>query len=172
MIQIDNTDFLYKTLQKLGVAEQEIDDKYLEFAKEGVSNMTDFNNYLLSNLEMIETDVSEDDLVSVADYYYDLKKVKKIPKNNFTNLLKQYKQTKDAKLREEIINSKLMDTLLIACEYKFSHPNLILDDIVQVSNLGLMEAVERYKDDARLSFEIYLNYWILDAINKEYTIGE
>ena len=49
MIQIDNTDFLYKTLQKLGVEEQEIDNKYLEFASQGVSNMTDFNNYVLSN---------------------------------------------------------------------------------------------------------------------------
>ena len=41
MIQIDKMDFLYKTLQKLGVDDEELDEKYLAFASEDVSSVKD-----------------------------------------------------------------------------------------------------------------------------------
>ena len=35
-----------------------------------------------------------------------------------------------------------------------------------------MIAVEKYNPNAKISFETYLNYWILDAIYNEFTQGE
>ena len=173
MIQIDKTDFLYKTLNKLGVQTEDIDDEYLRFANEGVATINDFNNYLLSQIELVgNEELSDDWLEGVADYYYDIKAIKKIPKSKFLSALKEYKQTKDVKLRDSIINSQLKEALLIACAYKYRHNELILDDLVQISNMGLINAVEKYQVDSRIAFDTYLHYWILDAINKEFTQGE
>ena len=87
-------------------------------------------------------------------------------------MLKQYKETPGEQLRVDIISSQLQETLLIACGYKLRHTDVDLNDLVQVCNMGLMVAIEKYKADSRLSFEIYLNYWILNSINKEFTQGE
>ena len=173
MIQIDKTDYLYKTLQKLGVDEQEINEQYMAFAEEGIINAKDFNNNLQAKLGMDYLGDFEDcQLEEVVDYYKDLKQNVHISKNKVMSLLKSYKQTGDEKTRNDIINSQLKEVLLIACAYKLRNDNINLSDLVQICNIGLMIAVDKFKVDAKLAFEIYLNYWILDTINKEFTIGE
>lgn len=173
MIQIDKTDFLYKSLQNLGVDDNEIDAQYMSFAEEGIINAKDFNNNLQAKLGMDYLGDFEDaELEEVVDYYQDLKQNVKIPKTKVLALLKQYKQSGDEKIRIDIINSQLKEVLLIACAYKLRHNDINLNDLVQVCNMGLMTAVDKFKVEAKLSFELYLNYWILDTINKEFTIGE
>ena len=173
MIQIDKTDFLYKTLQKLGVEDAYIDEKYLAFASIGISNAKDFNNHLQASLGLDYLgEFDENWFDDVADYYKDLKSNKMPPKNKVIQLLKEYKQSPNEKLRIDIINSQLKEVLLIACAYKISHTDINLSDLVQICNLGLMTAVEKFDVTAKLSFDIYLNYWILEAINKEFTQGE
>lgn len=173
MIQIDKTDYLYKTLQKLGVDEQELEQQYIHFAESGVSTVKDLNNNLQSSLGMDYVGEFDENLFEeVLDYYKDLKKSRTPAKNKVVGLLKEYKNNPQSNLREDIINSQLKEVLLIACAYKLRHDNLNLNDLVQVCNMGLMIAVEKFKVDAQLSFEIYLNYWILDTINKEFTLGE
>lgn len=173
MIQIDKTDYLYKTLQKLGVDEQVIEKQYIELAESGVSSNKDFNNNLQSRLGMDYLgEFDENSFEGILDYYNDLRKSKVPAKNKVVGLLKQYKQNPSEKLRADIINSQLKEVLLIACAYKLRHEDIDLSDLVQVCNMGLMTAVEKFDINSKLSFEIYLNYWILDAINKEYTLGE
>lgn len=173
MIQIDNTDFLYKTLQKLGVEEDLIQEEYLKFASEGIATLKDFNNNLQSKLGMDYLGEFEDSCFEeVVDYYKDLKLNKSPAKSKVNTLLKQYKQNPQESLRIDIINSQLKEVLLIACGYKLNHNDINLSDLVQICNIGLMNAVDKYDIDAKLSFETYLNYWILQAINQEYTIGE
>ena len=173
MIQIDKTDFLYKTLQKLGVDEQEIDNKYIEFANAGIATLKDFNNHIQASLGLDYVgDFDESVLEEVVDYYSDLKSSKSPAKSKITALLKQYKQTQDDKIRVDIINSQLKDVLFIACTYKLRHIDINLSDLVQICNLGLITAVSKFDVDAKLTFETYLNYWILDVINKEFTQGE
>ena len=173
MIQIDKTDFLYKALQDLGVDEEDIDSQYITFAKEGIISAKDFNNNLQARLGMDYLgDFDDNQLEEVVDYYKDLKHNASPPKSKVLALLKQYKQTGDEKIRNDIISSQLKDVLLIACAYKLRHDDINLSDLVQVCNLGLMTAVKKFDVNAKLSFEIYLNYWILDTINREFTIGE
>ena len=173
MIEIDKKDLLYKTLHNLGVDEQEIDNQYMIFASEGIITTKDFNNHLQARLGMDYVgEFDESQLEEVVDYYKDLKINVHTPKSKVLALLKQYKQSGDESLRTDIINSQLKEVLLIACGYKVSHNDISLSDLVQVCNLGLMTAVEKFNADTKLTFETYLNYWILDAINKEFTIGE
>lgn len=173
MIQIEKTDFLYKTLQKLGVEDKDIETRYLTFASTGISNIKDFNNHLQASLGLDYIgEFDESCFEEVVDYYKDLKLNKCPAKSKVLSLLKQYKQNPSDKLKVDIINSQLKEVLLIACTYKLRHADVNLSDLVQVCNLGLMTAVDKYKLEAKLSFQTYLNYWILDAINKEFTQGE
>lgn len=171
MIQIDRTDFLYKTLQKLG--EDDIETKYLEFAQNGICSLKDFNNHIQSRLGMDYIgEFDESMFEDVVDYYKDLKLNKTPAKNKIATLLKQYKQTPSNELKTDIINSQLKEVLLIACAYKLYHNDVNLNDLVQVCNLGLIKAVDKYDEQCKLAFDTYLNYWILDAIQNEFTQGE
>ena len=173
MIQIDKSDFLYKTLVNLGVEEDKLEEEYVSFAKQGIINIKDFNNNLQAKLGMDYLgEIDETQFEEIVDYYVDLKHNKTVPKIKVAGLLKEYKQNLDNELKEKIINSQLKDVLLIACAYKLRNSEVDLGDLVQVCNIGLMTALDKYKVEAKMSFEIYLNYWMLDAINKEYTIGE
>lgn len=171
MIQIDKTDFLYKTLQKLG--EQDLDKQYLEFASEGVSSVKEFNNLIQSRLGLDYLgDFDESWFEEVADYYKDLHSHKLPAKNKVASLLKEYNQNPKEDIKKDIINSQLNEVLLIACAYKVSHPTVNLNDAVQICNIGLINAVNKFDVDAKLSFELYLNYWIMKEIQKEFTQGE
>ena len=173
MIQIDKTDLLYKTLQNLGVAEDELDKQYINFASDGIITAKDFNNYLQAKLGMDYVgDVDEQQLESIVDYYGDLKSCTKPAKNKVVGMLKQYAQQPNAQLRNDIISSQLKEVLLIACAYKLQHADANLNDLVQVCNIGLINAVEKYNVTTKLAFDTYLHYWIWDAINKENTLGE
>ena len=173
MIQIDKTDYLYKTLQKLGVDEAELDEKYLAFASNGISNAKDFNNNLQARLGLDYIgEFDESCFEEVVDYYKDLKLNKSPAKSKVLALLKEYKQNPKDSLRLDIINSQLKEVLFIACTYKLTHDEINLSDLVQICNLGLMTAVDKFKVEAKIPFETYLNYWILDAIQKEFTQGE
>lgn len=173
MIQIDKMDFLYKTLQKLGVDDEELDEKYLAFASEGVSSVKDLNNIIQANLGLDYLgEFDESWFEEVADYYKDLRAYKVPAKSKVMELLKNYKQNCQDNVKKDIINSQLNEVLLIACAYKIGHPDINLSDLVQTCNIGLINAVDKFDLDSKLSFELYLNYWIMEAIKKEFTQGE
>jgi len=171
MIHIDKTDFLYKTLQNLGVEQDKLDEQYMTFANEGIITAKDFNNNLQAKLSMDYLgDIDESQLEEVVDYYKDLKHSASPSKNKTLGLLKKYKENPQESLKCDIIKSQLKEALLIACAYKLTHNEINLSDLVQVCNMGLMTAVEKFDANTKISFETYLNYWILDAIGKEFII--
>ena len=173
MIQIDKNDFLYKTLLNLGEDKDLIDSKYERLASLGLSNIKDFNNHIQAGLGLDYLgEFDEEWFDDVADYYKDLKTNKSPAKNKILSLLKQYEINPTSQLKNDIINSQLKEVLLIACAYKMCHTDINLSDLVQVCNLGLITAVDKFKTQAKLNFELYLNYWIMDAIDKEFTQGE
>ena len=168
MIEIDKTDFLYKYLTKLGA--ENIDELYMEYANNGVSNVADFKKYLYSKYaDVVEAEVDEEELKSVVEYYGDIKKIKKISASELNKLLKQYKNNPDEETYSRIINSQLKDILFIAYLYKMKFKEYELLDIIQVCNLGLMKAIEKYDEKARIAFSDYIDFWINQEINATFT---
>ncbi len=171
MIQIDTTDGLYLTLKRIGVDEDKLDDEYIKYATMGVSNAKELNKCLQSILGLDYIgEIDENTFEEVVDYYTDLKLSKPPHKNKVIAMFKEYQVAPSDKLKQDIIHSQLKEVLLIACAYKLRHTDLILGDLVQVCNLGLLTAVDKFDVNMKTPFEVNLNYWILDAIDKEFTL--
>lgn len=169
MIEIDKSDCLYKILTKLKV--DDIEASYVKFANEGLSSVKDFNNYLQASLGFDYLgELDESEFEEVLLYYSDLKKSKPASSSSL-KLLKQYKKDLNSQTREQFVNSRLKEVLLIACAYKTRHKEVNLSDLVQVCNLGLLIAIDKYDEQAKLSFDVYLRFWILESIKKEFTVG-
>ncbi len=166
MINIDKTDALYKYLTALKI--EKVDEVYLELAKNGRFKLDDVRAYFRETFRPSQTeDVSESELEKVLDYYVDIKKVKHLNSKALKEKLNEYKQTKDEKIKEKIINSQLKDILYLCLNYSTLHKNIDIQDLVQVANLGLIEAIEKYDEKARIEFKDYMVYYIRENI-KEY----
>ena len=163
MIKIDKTDALYKYLTSLKA--ENIDDVYIELAKNGRFKLDDVRAYFRETFRPSQTeDIAEKELEKVLDYYVDIKKAKHLNSKALKDKLKEYKQTKDENLRVQIINSQLKDILYLCLNYSTLHKNVDIQDLVQVANLGLIEAIEKYDEKARLEFKDYLVYYIRENI--------
>lgn len=69
-------------------------------------------------------------------------------------LLRQYAQTRDEYLREEIVRRHLKVAAIIAA--RFSGRGVEYDDLYQVASLALFKAVERYDPDRGIKFSTYI----------------
>ena len=167
MINIDKTDELYKYLTALGV--DNVEETYVELAKQGRYKLNDIRQYFRATFEPSGTqDLEEKELEKILDYYVDIKKVKHINTKQLKELLAEYKATKDDKIKELIINSELKDILYLCLNYSTLHKDIDIQDLVQIANLGLMEALERYNPNAKLDFKDYVVYYTRENIKKEF----
>ena len=167
MIKIDKTDNLYKYLVDLGV--QDIDKLYEELAKNGRYKRADIHAYFISKFQPSMTnECDESDLEKILDYHIDLKKIKKISNKELKDLLKIYEQNRNKDIRERIINSKLIEVLYLCINYHTLHKDIDIQDLIQVANIGLIEALEHYKSSSKISFNDYILYWIREKIIEEF----
>lgn len=70
----------------------------------------------------------------------------------------------DAYAREELINHNLRLVISIAKHY--TGRGLVLLDLIQEGNLGLMRAVEKYNVEKGFRFSTYATYWIKQGISR------
>lgn len=167
MIQIDKTDELYKYLTNLGV--EDVDKQYIQLAENGRYKLNDVRQYFREKFQPSNTeDIEESDLEKVLDYYIDLKKAKSITDKEIKVLLESYKSSKDLKIREQIINSQLKDVLYLCLNYKTLHKNVDVQDLVQVANIGLIDAIEKYNTKSNINLKDYIVYWIRERVIKEF----
>lgn len=167
MIEIDKTDFLYKHLTKLGA--ENIDDLYIEFAKNGVSNATDFKKYLYRLYgDDFSKEIDDESIKELLPYYADMKKIKKVSARELNKILKEYKQNPDNEKLTTIVHAKLKDCLFIASLYKLKLPKVDISDIVQTCNLGLLKAIEKYDINSKIAFDEYVEFWIAVEIKTTY----
>lgn len=167
MITIDKNDELYRYLTGLKV--ENIDETYMELAQNGRFKLHDVRIYFGSMFEPSKTeDVEEKELEKVLDYYVDLKKVKHLNSKALKEKLEAYKNTNDENIREQIINSQLKDILYLCLNYSTLHKNHDIQDLVQVANMGLIEAIEQYDPKARIEFKDYLIYYVRKSILNEF----
>ena len=166
MIKIDKTDSLYKYLKSLKV--ENIDEQYLELAQNGRFKLDDVRQYFRATFAPSQTeDVTEEELEKVLDYYVDLRKIKHLNSKTLKEKLKEYKQTNNEKIKEEIITSELRDVLYLCLNYSTLHKNVDIQDLVQIANIGLIEAIEKYDEKAKIEFKDYMVYYVRKNI-KEY----
>ena len=159
MIKIDKTDALYKYLVALEV--EDVDKEYLELAGNGRFKLDDVRQYYRSTFTPSQTeDISEAELEKVLDYYVDIKSLKHINSQQLKKLLEEYKKSNDRKIKELIINSQLKDILYLCLNYSTLHKDIDIQDLVQIANIGLLEAIEKYKPQARVDFKDYMVYYI------------
>lgn len=167
MIQIDKTDSLYKYLQNLGI--EDVDKQYQELAENGRFKLDDVRKYFRSKLEPSSTeDVSDEDLERVLDYYIDLKKLKSVSQKEIKQLLLEYKQTSSTETKEKIINSQLKDILYLCLNYKTLHKDVDVQDLIQVANIGLLNAINKYNPATKIEFKDYVVYWVRESIISSY----
>lgn len=166
MIQIDKNDKLYKYLTNLGV--EDVDKTYIELAQEGRYNLDDVRQFFRQDYIPSSTqEIDEKEIEKILDYYIDLKSVKTFNSTQVKKLLENYKQTGDEQVKELIINSQLKDVLYLCLNYSTLHNKLDLQDLVQIANLGLLEAIEKYNTNAKIDFKDYIIYYVRKSI-KEY----
>ncbi|MFA5070996.1 MAG: RNA polymerase sigma factor RpoD/SigA [Candidatus Pacearchaeota archaeon] len=70
----------------------------------------------------------------------------------------------DEKAREKLISSNLQ--LVVSIAKSYSNPELSILDLISEGNIGLMNAVEKYKLGKGTKFSYYAYYWITDSILK------
>ena len=167
MITIDKSDKLYKYLTDLGV--DNVDELYIDLAKNGRYSRKDVLNYFHSTFNPSMTKEFDDkELEQVVDYYADIKKYHPIRGAGLNKLLKQYKENSSAELKSLIINSQLKDLLHLCINYKSTHEDVDLQDLVQISSLGLLDALDKYKPDAKINFQDYIIYYVRNRVIKEF----
>lgn len=167
MVQIDKEDSLYKYLTGLGV--EDVDNLYLELVQNGRYKTNDVKQYFNELFTPSQTkDIEDEELEKIVDYYADLKKVKLLNKTQIKQYLVDYKQTNSKQVRELIINSQLKNVLHMCVNYKTLHPEVDIQDLIQIANIGLILAIEKYNVNTKIDFYDYVIYWIRDSIIKEF----
>lgn len=167
MVQIDKTDALYKYLTNLGV--EDVDATYTELAQNGRYKLSDVKQYFQEIFTPSQTkDIEESELEKLVDYYIDLKKVKALNSTELKTYLLKYKESKNAEIRDLIINSQLKDILYLCINYKTLHEDVDVQDLVQVANIGLITAIEKYNEKAKIDFKDYVTYWVRFVILNEF----
>ncbi len=166
MIKIDKTDKLYTYLKNLGV--ENLDETYMELAKLGRYSAKDVQAYFYADFEPSATvDLDDSELERLVDYYADLKKSKPVKKAELKNLLNQYCVNPTEQIQHQILNAYLLDVLYLCCNYKTLHKDVDLQDLIQVANIGLINALKHYNKDAKIDFKDYIIYYVRKEVKKE-----
>ena len=166
MITIDKTDALYKYLTALNI--ENVDEVYLELARQGRFKLDDVRAYFRETFRPSNTqDVDDKELEKVLDYYIDIKKSKHLNSKVLKDKLLDYKTNKNEKAKEEVVNSQLRDVLYLCLNYSTLHKDVDIQDLVQIANIGLLQAIEKYNPKAKVDFKDYIIYYVRENI-KDY----
>ena len=167
MIKIDKTDALYKYLTALKI--EDVDEVYIELANNGRFKLDDVRTYFRETFRPSQTeDIDESQLEKILDYYVDIKKVKHLNSKSLKEKLITYKQTNSENIKEQIINSQLKDILYLCLNYSTLHKHVDIQDLVQIANIGLLEAIEKYDEKAKIEFKDYVVYYVRKNINESF----
>lgn len=172
-IKIDKTDELYNYLINLGADELTADQYYSFFFKNGYISTKDVQYFI--NYEVnggFEIDYDEKILSEMIDYYKDIKSLKVPNEKEIKNLLLEYEKTKCEHCLEQIVSAYLTNVMHIAYCYKIKFMNEDINDILQVGNIGLVDAIMKFRSDARIDFINYVNFWVRHHIIKEFSTND
>ena len=78
----------------------------------------------------------------------------------------EYAQTRDARLKDEIVESH--QWLVLVCARQMQRRREPIEDLVQVGNVGLLQALERFDPTFGVSFRTYASATILGVLRRHY----
>ena len=103
-------------------------------------------------------------MVVMTNSSYSENEEKRVDKEKIKALFKQYKENKDQKLRDELIERHLYIAEILA--KKYSNRGIDYDDIYQVACIGLIYAIDRYDIDKGYEFSSFATPTIIGEIKK------
>ncbi|MFQ3675966.1 MAG: sigma-70 family RNA polymerase sigma factor [Endomicrobiia bacterium] len=106
--------------------------------------------------------------LELTEKYLDNKiKTKPLSNEEFKNIFRIYKKTKNERIKQTLIESNLKLVFHIAKNFKKRLPETIeFNDLVEEGILGLMVAIDRYKISKNTTFSTYATRWIQNYIQK------
>lgn len=104
----------------------------------------------------------------VKQYLEEIGKIPTLSKEEEKELFSEYSITKDAKIREKLIQSNLKLVVSVAKRYYYSTKTLTVDflDLIQDGNEGLMKAIDKYDVTLGYKFSTYASWWIKQGITR------
>ena len=100
---------------------------------------------------------------SLNYYFRDIQDVDVLSQEEEIRLALLAKQG-DKSALDKLVGSNLKLVISIACEYK--HRGVMIHDLIEEGNVGLMEAAHRYDPDKGCRFSTYASWWIKQKILK------
>lgn len=126
-----------------------------------LDNITDLN--IIKNIELYKNEIINNINEIIA-----LEKIIGLKLGDFKKIEKSIvlSDNKIKTFQEEMIYSNLR--LVVSMAKKFSHtrPSLILSDLIQEGNVGLMRAVEKFDYRRGYKFSTYATWWIRQGITR------
>lgn len=98
---------------------------------------------------------------NIYRYFHDIKKYPLLSEEEFYQLLK----IGDKKSKDKIVKSNLRFVISIAKQYQ--NRGIDLEDLISVGNIGLIEAVNKFKESFNVHFTTYASWWIRSFILNE-----
>lgn len=126
-----------------------------------------FNKYT-KNTPLKEEKVNKNISYSnINSYMEDLNKIKRISKKELKEKLLLFFNTRNEKIRNEIVESNLRLVFAIAMTYVNNGIDFL--DMIQEGNKGLIRAVEKFNPiKYDVSFSTYASFWIKQGITRSF----
>jgi RNA polymerase primary sigma factor len=112
----------------------------------------------------IERKITLRDDKSIDMYFNDINKFAVLTPDEEVELFKRYKETKDFKAREKLLNHNLRFVVSVAKNYQINTAKIALNDLISIGNYGLIKAVEKFDYTKGFKFISYAVWWIQQTI--------
>lgn len=96
-------------------------------------------------------------------YLHLINKIPRISDKEFEYLYKLIKKN-DVKAKKRLVEGNFRLVVLISTKYQ--NLGLTMMDLIEEGNIGLMRAVDKYKDDKGAKFSTYATWWIKQGIKR------
>ncbi len=102
--------------------------------------------------------------INMARYLQRIRKYPILTSEQEYNLAVQYRQTQDAEIAKQLINSHLR--LVVKVVAKYRGYGLPINEMIAEGNIGLLYAVNKFEPDKGFRFSTYALWWIKASVQK------